>query len=134
MILTGSSLNINNAVNAADLVRDPDQFLSSADLKGNQHGGKSLFACPCIDRKNINIFLGQGTADICQQAISVIGINLDLCQIFSCFLIRRILPLGIDQSLSFDLRQIQDIDTVCSVDGNASSSGNETDDLISGYR
>ena len=62
--LTRSSLNINNALDAPDLVNNTVQFLSAADLEGRLQRCQSLSVGSGVHGHNINIFLRQRLGNI----------------------------------------------------------------------
>ena len=105
------------------------------DIKGHNDRGTALFTGAHVHGSDIDLLFCKYLGNICKKTDPVVCKNLDFCGILLCTgRIFCYLPLSIDQPSSFIFRKVDHIDTVCTVDGNASSSGNKTNDLITRYR
>ena len=105
-VLTGRSFNVDHAVDSPDLIDDPVEFFPASDFKGSRHSRKPLLIRPGIHRQNINVFLSQCFGNIRQQAVTVIGKDLDLGQLFFSGSARLFLPFCIDPPHPVNVRHI----------------------------
>ena len=77
---------------------------------------------------------GENRLFFCEhQPVLTIGKNVNLCTVF--FFLRTCrLPFCFNQSCTLAVRKVQNIDTVCPVNGNTSASCDKTDDFITWNR
>ena len=82
------------------------------------------------ERKEGAMFRAKEMEYICQQTISVICVNLYLSDIFLIGSMFRYLPFRINDTGSLNLRQIEHVDAVRTMNGNTSSSGDKTYNFV----
>ena len=105
------------------------------NIKGHHDGRFALLAGTDIHGSNVDLPLGKYLGNIHKHTDPVICKDLDLCGI-PLFAVSALwlLPLCIDQTAPLGLRKIDDIDTICPVDGHTAPSGDKTNDLVSRNR
>ncbi len=129
-----SSYNIDHALHLADLIHQIAQGIPAGNLKFI-----SDRCCPALAHTrrhaaHINVALREDLGDIHQKAGTVVGKDADLSEvqlsILSVILQRPLRLFDVDQSCLLFFRQTGHINTVLSVNGNASSPGDKTDDIV----
>ena len=133
--LSGSPLDIQHSLNLSYLICQPVQLLLAVNVKGHENSCLPLLAGTHINRSNINLPLRKHLGNIHKNPDPIVGIDLDLRGIPLLAIVPvPLLPLCINQPDPLLLRQVDHIDAVRAMNGNASSSGDESHNLISRNR
>ena len=105
------------------------------NIKGHNNSRLSLLAGTHIHRSNVYLPLRKDLGNIHKHSNPVIGINLNFCGISLLIsLALRLLPFCVNQTNPLITGEVNNIDAVCSVNGNSTASGNKSDNLISRNR